>query len=76
MAASTVSKYVIQSTRPDVRVSRQGVPQRGVTVTFYLSAYDETHEVFADTMDAKLIKAAIEAYVKERDAVANLSTSE
>jgi hypothetical protein len=67
-----VPDYVVQGTRPDVVVNKQGVPTRGVTVTVWLPAYDETHEVFVESMDTAKVKTAIEKLVNNRNALAKL----
>jgi hypothetical protein len=44
----------------------------GVLVRFTLDDYDEVHEVRVPKMDVTIVKAAIEAVSKERDALATL----
>lgn len=64
--------YTVLSTRPDVIINKQGQPVRGVTITVYLPAFDETHEVFAESLDPKVARKAIQTLVDNRTALASL----
>ena len=74
MSPSSVTGYRVLRTRPDVQLTKQNKPVNGVSVTVYLPEFDEEHDVFAPSMDEKIVKASIDEFVKQRQAIASLGT--
>jgi hypothetical protein len=64
--------YTIIDTQPTVYQDKSKGIVNGVLVRFTLDDYDEVHEVRVPRMDVTIVKAAIEAVSKERDALATL----
>lgn len=63
-------RFKIVETRPTVYNDRAQGVINGYLTTFNMTDYDEIHEVRTPKLDAATITAAIEAALKERDALA------
>ncbi len=66
------TEYSVISTTPTVYNDPLAGIVNGVLVRVHLAAYDEVHELRVPQMDPKLVKAAIDKLVKQRDAIADL----
>lgn len=71
-----MTAYTIIDTGPTVYQDKSKGIVNGVLVRFRMDAYDEVHEVRIPEMKTAIAKAAIEAAIAERDALAQLGQSE
>lgn len=67
-----MSEYEIISTEPHTYLDKGSGVVNGVLIRFRIIPYDEIHEVRIAKMSAAAAKSAIEASIKERDALAEL----
>lgn len=74
MTGSSVPSYTVLRTRQDVQLDKQGKPVTGVAVTIFIPEFDEQHDVFAVSMDEKIVKKTLETFVAQRQAIASLGS--
>lgn len=67
---ATEKRFKIIETRPTVYNDKAAGVVNGYLTVFNMLDYDEVHEVRTPRLDAKLITDAVDAAIKERDALA------
>jgi hypothetical protein len=67
------AKYRIESTASTMYINNAKKTVQGFTIYFTLLDYNEFHEVRVPSLDAKVVTAAIQPIVEQRDALAKLT---
>jgi len=65
-------KYKVVNTVRTTYLNNQNQAVEGYRVYFDMLDYDEGSNVLVSSLDEKIVKPAIEAVIKQRDALANL----
>lgn len=67
-----MADYKVENVQPDVYLDAGGKPVRGYVVRVSLLKYAEIHDIQVASLDPKVVKAAVEKLVVNRDALAAL----